>query len=376
MARRGAKPKPLTVSAEDRASLEALIANPRAENRAVQRARIVLMAADGARNVEIAEAVGVKPGTVTKWRNRYREGGFHALSDAPRSGRPRTVTDDLVANVVELTLETAPKGATHWSTRGLAAKTGLSQSSISRIWQAFRLKPHRKETFELSTDSLFVDKLRDVVGLYVNPPERAVVFSVDEKTQIQALERTQTVLPMTSGHPKAFSPKYERHGTIDLFAALNCATGEVLASFEEEHKSAQVVAFFEKIDAAVDAELDIHIILDNASPHRSAETLRWVEAHPRFHLHYTPTYSSWLNLVEVIFSRLTERQLKHGVHTSVADLIEAIQEFIDAHNEDPKPFVWTKTADQILDKVARFCGGVLDRHGPNPRVPPPGSGEP
>lgn len=370
--RRGRKPNPLVLRDGDRNALKRLASHPTAVNREAIRARGLLLAADGMGTNDIAKAVGVKASTVSRWKQLYAKGGFHSVSDAPRSGRPRTLTDDMVGEVVRLTLETSPKGATHWSTRSLAKKTGMSQSSVSRIWQAFRLKPHRTETFELSKDPLFVDKLRDVVGLYLDPPVRAVVLCVDEKTQIQALERTQTVIPMRPTKSRAISPKYRRHGTTDLFAALNYATGEVMAKCYPQHKSAEFIDFLHHVDDNIEKELDIHLIVDNHSIHRSAETLAWLLRHPRFHIHFVPTYSSWLNLVEVIFSLLTERQLKHGVHTSVDQLETAIQEFIDANNDDPKPFKWTKTADQILDKVARFCGGVLDRHGPNSDTAVPG----
>lgn len=358
----GRKPKAVEIADGDREALEAVVKHPRAENREVQRARIVLMAADGVTNDEIAAAVGVSVASVTKWKRRYREAGYEGLTDLPRSGRPRTVTDDLVAEVVELTLESTPRGATHWSTRTLAAKSGLSRSAVSRIWQAFRLKPHRRTTFELSNDPYFVDKVRDVVGLYLHPPDRAVVFSVDEKTQIQALERTQTVLPLGVTKPTAFSPKYRRHGTIDLFAALEVHTGRVIALTQEAHRSEHFTAFLEVIDEDVDPELDIHVVVDNHSIHKSAETRDWLLRHPRFHLHFVPTYSSWLNQVEAVFSLLTERQLRNGVHTSVDELVQAIEDFFAVHNDDPQPFNWTRDADEILDRIARFCGGVLDRH--------------
>lgn len=361
----GRPPIPIELSEEDRAHLERIVGHPTAENREVQRARIVLLASEGRATKEIAEMVGVSKATVCKWKNRYRKAGLHFLSDLPRSGRPRTVTDEKVVEVVELTLESRPKGATHWSTRSLARRTGLSQSAVSRIWRTFQLKPHRQETFELSNDPYFVEKVRDVVGLYLNPPEHAIVLSVDEKTQVQALERTQTVLPLGPGQPKAYSPKYRRHGTIDLFAALNVATGEVIGACYPQHKSKDFIAFLRLIDAQVEDDLDVHLILDNHSIHKSAETLGWLLRHPRFHLHFTPTYSSWLNQVEALFSILTRRQLKQGVHRSVDELVQAIQEFIDAHNDDPKPFKWTRNADEILERVARFCGGVLDRYGPD-----------
>lgn len=366
----GRRSQPLTLRVGDKECLEQLVKLPTAPNRDVQRARIVLLAAEGLGTTEIATRVGVTSGTVSKWKRRYSQGGFFALSDAPRSGRPRSVTDTSIANVVALTLEMQPEGATHWSTRELARHTGMSQSAISRIWRAFRLQPHRKQTFELSPDPYFVDKVRDIVGLYLEPPDNAVVFCVDEKTQIQALERSQTVLPMGVGRPTAFSPKYLRHGITDLFAGLEVATGRLLTACHPEHKSAQFTAFLAQIDEDVEEGLDIHIIVDNASIHRSVETNAWLSAHPRFHMHYTPTYASWLNLAEVVFSLLYLRQLKHGVHTSIEDLIEAIEDFVNAHNADPKPFIWTKTADQILESVARYCGRVLDRHGPNAGAKP------
>lgn len=366
MGKRGRKPIPVIVASEDRTALEAVINRPSAPHRDVTRAKIVLGAADGLTNEAIMAATGASASTVNKWKKAYRDHGFHGLTDAPRSGRPRTITDDAVRQVVELTLESAPKGATHWSTRGLASKVGLSQSSVSRIWQAFRLKPHRRDTFELSKDPHFVDKVQDVVGLYLNPPARAVVFSVDEKTQIQALERTQVVIPMTPTKATAISPKYRRHGTVDLFAALNVATGEVIAKPYPQHTSTEFVDFLRTLNDGVADELEIHVIADNASPHRSAETLAWLKRHPRVHMHYTPTYCSWLNQVETIFSMLTEKQLKHGVHTSVPELVGAIMEFVEAHNDNPKPFKWTKTADQILEKVARFCMNLLDRNDSTP----------
>lgn len=358
----GRPPKPLTLRPGDREALEALLRKGSTPQREARRARIVLLAADGVGTNEIAKRVGVTVTTVCKWKKDYGELGFHGLSDAPRSGRPRTVSDEEVAEVVRLTLESKPKGATHWSTRDLAKKTGLSQSTVSRIWRAFRLKPHRQETFELSTDPHFVEKVRDVVGLYMNPPDNAVVFCVDEKTQIQALERTQTVIPMTPGHPRVISPKYRRHGTIDLFAALNYDTGEVLSMTAPEHRSEQLLEFFGIINDSVEDGLDIHVILDNASMHKSKETLAWVESHPRFYLHYTPTYSSWLNLVESVFSDLTARQLKYGVHTSVDQLVEAIEEWLEIRNETPKPLVWTLSPDEVLSRVQRFCERLQERH--------------
>lgn len=362
MAKRGRRPAKLELRDGDRDALERLVNHPTGQNRDARRARIVLLASEGLGTADIAKTVGLGTSTVTRWKKRYREGGFHALTDAPRSGRPRTVTDELVQQVVELTLESKPKGATHWATRGLAKKVGISRSSVSRIWQAFRLKPHRQDTFELSNDPHLVDKVHDVVGLYLNPPANAVVLSVDQKTQIQALERTQTVLPLSTGLIKAISPKYKRHGTVDFFAALDIVTGRLIGKTYKAHKSADFIDFLAHIDREIDAELDVHIIVDNHSIHRSAETLEWLSRHPRFHMHYTPTYCSWLNQVEAIFALLTARQLKHGVHTSVRQLTAAINEFVEAHNDDPQPFIWTRTAEQIIDSLGRFCAGVLDRH--------------
>lgn len=357
----GRRPKPLTLRAGDLGALQGLLRKGTTPLREANRARIVILAAEGVGTNEIAKRVGVTAATVCKWKKDYVELGYRGLSDAPRSGRPRTVRDEEVAEVVRLTLETRPKGSTHWSTRALAEKTGLSQSTVSRIWRAFRLKPHRQDTFELSTDPHFVEKVQDVVGLYLNPPDNAVVFCVDEKTQIQALERTQTVIPMTPGHPRAISPKYRRHGTIDLFAALNYGTGEVISMTSPEHRSEQLLEFFEIIDDSVEAELGIHVVLDNASMHKSKETLRWLESHPRFQLHYTPTYSSWLNLVESVFSDLTARQLKYGVHTSVDELVACIEDWLEVRNSNLKPLVWTVSADEVLSRVQRFCERLIAR---------------
>ncbi|MEN0068562.1 MAG: IS630 family transposase [Myxococcota bacterium] len=365
MPRRQAGPGPIELTSEEQAYLERVVRHPSTKNWDVLRAKIVLLWAEGLPPGEVAKKAGVSRQSVYNWVRRFRESRLAGLSDLPRSGRPRTVSDDDVAKVVELTLESSPRGATHWSTRGLAKKTGLSKSTVGRIWQAFRLQPHRSESFELSNDPLFVDKVRDVVGMYLDPPDRAVVFSVDEKTHIQALERTQTVLPMTPTRARGPTPMYARHGTVDLFAALDVGTGRVVGKTYPEHKSEQFIDFLRLLDESVDDELAIHLILDNHSIHRSRETNQWLARHPRFQLHFTPTYSSWLNQVEAIFSLLELRQLRQGVHTSVAELVQAIETFIEDHNDDPRPFKWVRTADEILHKVARFCGSVLDRHGPN-----------
>jgi len=272
------------------------------------------------------------------------------------------VTDEKVEEVIALTLETKPKGATHWSTRSMAKRTGVSRNSVNRIWRAFGLKPHRSETFQLSTDPFFVDKVRDVVGLYMSPPANAVVLSVDEKSQIQALNRTQPVLPMRPGQLERGTPEYQRHGTTTLFAALDVATGNVIGKCYPRHRTVEFIKFLRHIDQSVPRELDIHLITDNYATHKSPPVKAFLAKRPRFHLHFTPTHASWLNQVECFFSILTRRQLQRGSHLSVRELEAAIQEFLDAHNEDPRPFRWTKSADEILDRLTRYCGAVLDTH--------------
>lgn len=352
----------LTLTNPEREALEALCRRTTIEARTVQRARIILLSADGHTLVEIKEKVGCSMATVAKWRKRWFTEGFEGLCDAPRPGRPRTVTDEKVEEVVALTLETTPKGATHWSTRDMAEKVGVSKDSVARIWRAFGLKPHRSETFQLSTDQFFVDKVRDIVGLYMDPPTNAVVLSVDEKSQIQALNRTQPLLPMRPGQLERGTPEYRRNGTTTLFAALDVATGNVIGKCYPRHRAVEFVKFLRVIDRAVPKELDIHIIVDNYATHKAPPVKAFLSKRPRFHFHFTPTHASWLNQVECFFSILTRRQLKRSSHHTVRELEQAIYEFLDAHNEDPRPFRWTKSADEILDSLARFCGAVLDTH--------------
>ena len=321
---------------------------------------MILLAARGWPNVKISEEVGACPHTVGKWRRRFLEYGLAGLGDLPRPKEPLRTTDKDVARVIRLTLQSKPKGATHWSTRLMAKQVGLSQSTISRIWRAFHIKPHRSETFSLSTDPQFVEKVRDIVGLYMNPPTRAVVLSVDEKSPIQALERTQLVLPMRPGQPERKTPTYLRHGTTTLFAALDVTTGQVIGEVHRRHRSKEFIKFLQTIDKSVPAGLDVHLILDNYATHSTEAVLRWRKKHPRFHFHFTPTYSSWLNQVERWFALLTERQLKRSVHRSTQALEKDIRAFLDAHNEDPQPFVWTKSADEILGKIARTCQLTLE----------------
>ncbi|MCA8950515.1 MAG: IS630 family transposase [Planctomycetes bacterium] len=359
---KGGRPKPrLVLDEEAREFLERVARAATSAQRDVLRARMILLSAEGLTNQEVGERLGVTGQTVGKWRQRFVAFGVPGLTDAPRPKESLRLSDRKVTEIVRATLETKPRGATHWSTRLMAKHAGVSQSSVSKIWRAFRLKPHRTSTFSLSNDPNFTAKVRDVVGLYMNPPDHAVVLCVDEKSQIQALERGQLVLPMTIGHCERATPTYMRHGTTSLFAALDVATGHVIGKCYQQHRSEEFLKFLKLIDQEVPEELDVHLVLDNLSTHNTPAVLRWRRRHPRFHFHFTPTYSSWLNLVERWFALLTERQLKRGVHRSTYALECAIREFLEVHNEDPSPFVWTKTADQILDSVSRLCESLLDR---------------
>jgi transposase len=324
------------------------------------RARIILACAEGRDNTDVAEEVGVTHQTVGKWRRRFIDRRLDGLLDEPRPGGPRRISDAQIEQVIVKTLESKPRDATHWSTRSMAKTTGLSQSTISRIWRAFVLQPHRSETFKLSTDPLFVEKVRDVVGLYLNPPEKALVLAVDEKAQIQALDRSQPLLPMRPGQPERRTHDYVRHGTTSLFAALDVASGRVIGQLHRRHRSIEFRKFLETIDASVPRSLDVHLILDNYGTHKTPSIHRWLARHPRFHLHFTPTGASWLNLVERWFAMLTEKQIRRGAHRSTRELEAAIRNYLAVHNQDPKPFVWTKTADQILESVARFCQRISD----------------
>jgi transposase len=324
-----------------------------------QRARIVLLCAEGQLSKEVAAVVGVSQQMVCKWRKRFVEARIDGLCEAPRPNVHRKLSDEKVEQVIQLTLHGSPDQATHWSTRLMEKKTGISRSTISRIWRAFRLKPHRRGTFTLSTDDFFVEKVRDIVGLYMNPPDNAVVLCVDEKSQIQALNRRQPVLPMVFGQPERATPTYFRHGTTTLFAALDVATGKVIGECHEQHRSIEFRKFLNTIDKAVPAELAVHIIVDNYATHSHPIIKRWLKRHPRFQIHFTPTYSSWLNMVERWFALLTERQIKRGVHRSTLELEGAILDYVEHNNVDPKPFVWTKTADEIIASVARFCQRTL-----------------
>lgn len=347
----------------ERGVLESYVSRRKTAQALALRARIVLRCADGGHDGVIAEELGVGRGTVGRWRRRFAERRLDGLHDEPRPGAPRSISDADVERVVIATLESTPKGATHWSTREMAKHTGLSHSSVGRIWRAFGLAPHRTESFTLSKDPLFVEKVRDIVGLYLDPPDRAVVLCVDEKSQVQALNRSQPLLPMLPGRPESRTHTYVRHGTTSLFAALDVATGHVIGKCRKRHRAKEFLQFLAQIDDSVPPDLDVHVVLDNLSTHKTPAVQRWFARHPRFHVHFTPTYSSWLNQIERWFALLEQRQLKRGVHKSATQLERAIYDFIEAHNADPKPFRWTKSADEILASIKRFCTRTLESQG-------------
>ncbi len=350
----------LVVTTGEREVLERWARRPKTAQALAQRARIVLACGTGATNRVVATRFGVTAQMVGKWRARFVGRRLDGLLDEPRPGTPRRVGDDAVERVLTRTLETMPRDATHWSTRAMAAKIGLSQSTVSRIWRAFALQPHRTATFKLSKDPLFIEKVRDIVGLYLAPPDKALVLCVDEKTQIQALDRTQPLLPMRPGQVERRAHDYRRHGTTSLFAALDVKSGRVVGECHRRHRSTEFRHFLDTIDAAVSARLDVHLILDNYGTHKTALIHRWLTKRPRFHLHFTPTGASWINLVERWFATLTQKQIRRGTHRSTRELESAIKHYLAVSNGQPTPFVWTKTADQILASVARFCQRTSD----------------
>lgn len=349
--RRGRPLRELVMSDEERAELQRWVRRPKSAQQLVERANIVLLCSKGLSNDAVAERVGVSKVTVCKWRERFRTMRLQGLSDAPRSGPPRRITDDRVDEVVTKTLTSRPKNATHWSTREMAAETGLSQSTIVRIWNTFGLQPHRSETFKLSTDPLFVEKTRDIIGLYMSPPERAIVLCVDEKSQVQALDRTQPIFPMRPGLPERQTHDYLRHGVTSLFAALDIATGKIIGACHRRHRHQEFLRFLRKIDNEIPADLEVHLVLDNYATHKQPQVKRWFVRHPRFILHFTPTSASWLNQVERFFGEITRRRIRRGTFTSVADLERAIREYLARHNTVAKPFTWTATADTIFAKI-------------------------
>jgi transposase len=353
--RRGRPLAELVVTPDDRATLERWTGRRKTGQGLALRSRIVLHCSTGVPNTQVARELGITNATVGKWRSRYVVKGPAGLLDEPRCGAPRRISDEQVEEVVVKTLESTPRNATHWSTRSMAAASGMSRPTVNRIWRAFGLQPHRAESFKLSNDPQMVEKVRDIVGLYLDPPERALVLSVDEKSQIQALDRTQPVLPMRPGQAERRTHDYRRHGTTSLFAALDVATGQVIGETHRRHRSVEFRSFLQRIDTEVPEDLEIHVILDNYGTHKTPLIHRWLARHPRFHLHFTPTYSSWINQVERFFAELTQKQIRRGTHRSTRALEDAIRLYLKTNNEDPKPFVWVKTADEILASIARFC---------------------
>jgi len=346
---------PLHITNEERSELRGWARRPTTAQAMALRARIVLRCAAGGSNQDVAEDLGVNRITVGKWRRRFVESGLDGLVDAPRPGVERQISDEDIERVIARTLEETPPHATHWSTRSMAEATGISKSSINRIWRAFSLQPHRVDSFKLSNDPLFVAKVRDIVGLYMDPPDKALVLCVDEKSQMQALERTQPLLPLRPGVMAKQTHDYVRHGTTTLFAALDAKTGQVIGKCYRRHRATEFVKFLRIINGSVPAKLDVHLILDNYSTHKTPTVRRWLARHPRFHVHYTPTYSSWINLVESWFAVLTNRRLRRSSFRSTRQLESAVKAFIEATNEHPTPFVWSKSAADILESVQRFC---------------------
>jgi len=358
---RTGRPTPtLRLTEDERVVLAGWARRPTTAQALALRARIILRAAADQTNTQVARELRVTKQTVGKWRSRFLDKRLDGLLDEPRPGAPRTVSDERVEEVVRLTLESKPREATHWSTRGMAARCGLSQSTVTRIWRAFGLQPHRTETFKLSPDPLFVDKVRDIVGLYLDPPDRALVLCVDEKSQIQALDRTQPLLPMRPGQVERRTHDYVRHGTTSLFAALNVKTGQIIGQCHQRHRAVEFRKFLDTVEAAVPGDLNIHLVLDNYATHKTPLIRRWLAKRPRVHLHFTPIGASWINLVERWFALLTQRQLRRGVHRSTRALEAAIADYINVSNEHLKPFIWTKTADEILASVERFCRRISD----------------
>jgi transposase len=353
--RTGRPKKPLIVTSEERVKLQGWARRPKTAQRLALRSRIVLACAEGFSNQAVAAQCGVSTHTAGKWRERFRTHRLEGLADEPRPGAPREITDAQVEEVITRTLETTPPEATQWSTRSMARATKLSHMAVARIWLAFGLQPHRTETFKLSSDPFFVEKVRDIVGLYLNPPDHAAVLCVDEKSQVQALDRTRPVLPLRPGVPERQTHDYIRHGTTSLFAALEVATGKVIGKCQRRHRAREFLKFLEEVEAQLPTEPEVHLVMDNYGTHKTPQVKRWFARHPRYHLHFTPTSASWLNQVERFFAEITRRRIRRGTFTHVRELEQAIHDYLRHHNRHPKPLVWTATAKKILGKVKRFC---------------------
>lgn len=353
--KQGRPKKPLVLSSEERQQLESLATSRSLPHGLIQRVRIVLLAAEGIPNWTIARRVGLSRAMVGVWRRRFLERGLEGLHDELRPGRPRSVSDEKVARVLRKTLKTKPRDQTHWTVRSVAEETKLSPATVYRIWRAFGLQPHRQRYFKLSTDPFFVEKVRDIVGLYLNPPDKAMVLCADEKSQVQALERSQPLLPLGLGYVEGVTHDYIRHGTTTLFAALDIATGKVISQCRHRHRHQEFLRFLRHIDANVPQKLDIHLVIDNYSTHKHARVKRWLAARPRYHLHFTPTYASWLNQVEIWFNIITQQAIRRGTFRSVKQLTDKIDQFVHNYNRETRPFIWTATADSILEKIQRLC---------------------
>src|ERR1700690_3781072 len=351
----GRPTKPLDLTADEKDKLAMLARRPKSAQAMAMRARIVLGCDEGLSNGAVAKKLQITGATVCKWRERFRVDRLEGLLDEPRSGAPRSIADKQVEAVVTKTLESMPANSTHWSTRLMAKKAGLSQTAIVRIWRAFGLQPHRVENFKFSKDPQFVEKVRDIVGLYMHPPERAIVLCVDEKSQVQALNRTQPILPLAPGIPARQSHDYERHGVTSLFAAMDVASGVTISSCYRRHRHQEFLKFLNDIDANLPKGFDVHLVMDNYGTHKVDKVRAWLARHPRYHVHFTPTSGSWLNLVERLFGEVTERCVRRGSHTAVRALEKAMLDYLDQRNQNPKPFVWTADADLILGKVERLC---------------------
>ena len=350
--------KPLNLSSSQRQELVSLTRSRSMPQALVVRARIVLLADEGWSNSDIAEKLELSKPTVGSWRQRFLDQGLPGLYDEPRPGGPRSIRDEQIAALISKTLQTKPKDGTHWTCRSLAAETKLSKSTVHRAWKAFNLQPHRQKYFKLSNDPFFVEKVRDIVGLYLNPPDKAMVLCVDEKTQIQALDRTQPLLPLGLGYVEGVTHDYERHGTTTLFAALDIASGQVMTQCKRRHRHQEFLQFLRYIDTNVPHKIDVHLVIDNYATHKHAKVRRWLAARPRYHIHYTPTYASWLNQVETWFNIITQRAIRRGTFSSVPALVAKISTFVETYNQNSKPFVWTATAESILEKIARLCKAI------------------
>jgi len=353
--RTGRPKKAIILSKEEEEHLKSITGSRSLPYGLVTRARIIIMAAESATNKAIAEKLDYSPQSVGLWRRRFLEQGLSGLHDELRPGRPRSISDEQVSELIHKTLQTKPEGCTHWTTRSIADETQISRPTVQRIWNAFGLQPHRQRHFKISTDAFFVEKVRDIVGLYLNPPDKAMVLCVDEKSQIQALDRTQPLLPMGLGYVEGVTHDYIRHGTTTLFAALDIATGKVLTQCRHRHRHQEYLSFLKHIDANVPEDLNIHLVVDNYLTHKHSSVKRWLAVHPRYHIHFTPTYSSWLNQVEIWFNRITQQAIRRGTFRSVKELVAKIDQFVQHYNANTRPFAWTATADSILEKIKRLC---------------------